>query len=52
MIISMELGDFVRSAGVQGGDLNSTDIENKFVILDGIDYKSNNSNHQLCYMEV
>lgn len=52
MIISMELGDFVRSAGVQGGDLNSTDIENKFVILDGIDYKSNNSNHQLRYMEV
>lgn len=52
MILSMESGDYVRSAGIQGGDLASTDIENKFVILDGIDYKSNSSSHQLIYMEV
>ena len=30
MIIRMGSGDFVRSAGLQGGDLASTDIENKF----------------------
>lgn len=52
MIISMGSGDYVRSAGLQGGDLASTDIENKFVIVDGIDYKSNSSSRQLLYMEV
>lgn len=52
MILSMGYGDFVRSAGVQGGDLSSTDIENKFVIIDGIDYKSNSEFRQLLYMEV
>ena len=52
MIISMGSGDFVRSAGLQGGDLARTDIENKFVIVDGIDYKSNSASHQLLYMEV
>ena len=52
MIIGMGSGDYVRSAGLQGGDLASTDIENKFVIVDGIDYKSNSSSRQLLYMEV
>lgn len=52
MIINMGNGDFVRSAGLSGGDLSSTDIENKFVIVDGIDYKSNSSTRQLWYMEV
>lgn len=52
MIVSMGIGDFVRGAGIQGGDLASTDIENKFVIVDGIDYKSNSASRQLLYMEV
>ena len=52
MIISMGSGDFVRSAGVQGGDLDSEDINNKFVIVDGIDYKSNSPSRKLLYMEV
>ena len=52
MIVSMEIGDFVRSAGKSGGDLTSSDIKNAFVILDGIDYKSNYSYHKLRYMEV
>lgn len=52
MIINMGSGDFVRSAGLAGGDLSSTDIKNKFVIVDGIDYKSNSSSRQLLYMEV
>lgn len=52
MIISMENGDFVRAAGYSGGALSSADILNKFVIVDGIDYKSNSSTHKLLYMEV
>lgn len=52
MILSIGKGDFVRSAGQTGGDLGIEDIENKFVIVDGIDYKSNSATHQLLYMEV
>lgn len=52
MIISMGAGDYVRSAGVQGGDLSKSDVTNKFVIVDGIDYKSNSATRQLLYMEV
>lgn len=52
MIISMGNDDFVRSAGVFGGDLNIEAVRNKFVIVDGIDYKSNSSFTQLLYMEV
>ena len=52
MIVSMGAGDYVRGAGIQGGDLARADIENKFVIVDGIDYKSNSASHKLLYMEV
>ena len=52
MIISMGSGDFVRSAGVSGGDLSSTDVTDAFVIVDGVDYKSNSASRQLLYMEV
>lgn len=52
MIISMGYGDYVRSAGLSGGDLSSADITDKFVIVDGIDYKSNSETRQLLYMEV
>ena len=52
MIINMGNGDFVRPAGLSGGDLSRTDIKDKFVIVDGIDYKSNSSSRQLLYMEV
>ena len=41
-----------RSAGHSGGDLSSTDILNKFVIVDGVDYKSNSNIRKLLYMEV
>lgn len=52
MIISMGTCEFVRSAGLSGGDLGSTDVLNKFVIVDGIDYKSNTESRRLLYMEV
>ena len=52
MIISMGAGDYVRSAGVIGGDMSSSDVNKSFVIVDGIDYKSNSASRQLRYMEV
>lgn len=52
MIISMDDGDIVRSSGKFRGDLKFEDIEDEFVIIDGIDYKSKSNTHQLLYMEV
>lgn len=52
MIIYIAKGCFVRSAGVTGGDLSSDDVVNEFVIVDGIDYKSNDARQQIRYMEV
>lgn len=52
MILYITGGSFVRSAGVMGGDLSSADVVNKFVIVDGIDYKSNSARHVIRYMEV
>lgn len=52
MIISMGEGDNVRSAGKADELLSSADIRNKFVILDGIDYRSNSNYRTLYYMEV
>lgn len=52
LILKIEPGNFVRSSGVSGGDMYCSTINDKFVILDGIDYKSNNENHKLLYMEV
>lgn len=52
MIITMTSGDYVRAAGVNGGDLSQEDIDGQFRIIDGIDYKSNDASHRLLYMEV
>lgn len=52
LILKMESGNFIRSSGESGGDTDAIAINNNFVILDGIDYKSNNKSHKLLYMEV
>lgn len=52
MILFMENGNFVRSAGKTGEEYGSDDVNAKFPILDGIDYKSNDSEHKLIYLEV
>jgi hypothetical protein len=52
MLINMEDGNIVRNSGKQGEELKAADVNGKFPILDGIDYKSNNAGHSLIYMEV
>lgn len=52
MIINMQSGNYVRSAGKAGEELRYSDVLNGFIIIDGIDYKSNNATHKLLYMEV
>ena len=51
MIIKMQEGNYVRSTGKKGEKYEYCD-NNKFIILDGIDYKSNDENDELLYMEV
>ncbi len=52
MIIDMEVGNYIRSAGAFGEEISSADVDSKFLILDGIDYKSNSKSKELLYMEV
>lgn len=52
MIFSIGKDDYVRAAGKNGGDLGYKDIKDKFVIIDGIDYKSNSSRSNILFMEV
>ncbi len=52
LVLRMEQGNFVRNAGVNGEELNANAINGSFLILDGIDYKSNNANHTLLYMVI
>lgn len=52
MLLNIGNGDFARSAGVIGGDLGSAQINGKFPVVDGIDYKSNSSMRTMLYMEV
>lgn len=51
LILSMSSGAMVRSLRNKGEELKSGDVDSKFVILNGIDYK-NNYNYKLLYMEV
>lgn len=52
LILSMEDGNFIRNSGKNGEELNAEAINKEFLILDGIDYKSNNANHALIYMVI
>ena len=52
LIIKMENETIIRNAGVSGEELKAEDVNGKFPILNGIDYKSANASHKLVYMEV
>jgi hypothetical protein len=52
LILSMEDGNFIRNSGKNGEELNAESINKEFLILDGIDYKSNNADHTLIYIVI
>lgn len=52
MILSMEIGNFIRNSGISGEEYDRSSTYKKFMILDGIDYKSNSADDKLLYMEV
>ncbi len=52
LILKMEDGNFIRNSGKNGEELNAQAVNKEFLILDGIDYKSNNADHALIYMVI
>lgn len=52
MIISIQYGNKLRNAGVNGEEFSVDDINGKFIFTDGIDYMSNSDTDKLIYMEV
>ncbi|MCF8305492.1 MAG: hypothetical protein K9I71_08625 [Ignavibacteriales bacterium] len=52
LILKIEPNNFIRNAGKSGEELNAEKINENFIILDGIDYKSNSNSDLLIYMEV
>lgn len=52
LILRIEEGNFIRNANKNGEEFNADAINKEFLILDGIDYKSNNADHTLIYMVI
>jgi hypothetical protein len=52
LILKMEDGCLIRNIGKNGEELNAEAVNKQFLILDGIDYKSNNADHALIYMVI
>ena len=52
MVISIPSGTFIRCAKNLKEELSSEKVNGKFLILDGLQYKSNNENNPIVYMKV
>lgn len=52
MIIAIAEGTFVKNAGAFSEKLGASDINGKFVKLDGLEYQCNQEDYELMYMEV
>ncbi len=52
MVISIEYGTFVKNAGEFSEKLADTDVNNKLVKFNGLEYQCNDASYELLYMEV
>lgn len=52
MVISIASGTFVKNAGEFAEKLADTDVNEKLLILNGLEYQCNNASYELRYMEV
>lgn len=52
LILSMEQGNLIRHIGKNTEEFNAEAVNKEFLILDGIEYKSNNDSHVLIYMVI
>lgn len=52
MVISIVEGTFIKNAGNFSEKLGNTDVNDKLVKFDGLEYQCNNESYELLYMEV
>ena len=52
MVISIVAGTFIKNAGNFSEKLGNTDVNDKMVKFDGLEYQCNNETYELLYMEV
>lgn len=52
MVISIVAGTFIKNAGNFSEKLGNTDVNDKLVKFDGLEYQCNNESYELLYMEV
>lgn len=52
MVISIAAGTFIKNAGNFSEKLGNTDVNNKLVKFDGLEYQCNDETYELLYMEV
>lgn len=52
MVISIESGTFIKNAGEFSEKLGKTDVNNKLVKFNGLEYQCNDASYELLYMEV
>ena len=52
MVIKIAPGTFVKNAGEFSEKLGDTDVNNKFLLFNGLEYQCNNEANELLYMEV
>lgn len=52
MVINIASGTFIKNAGNFYEKLGNTDVNDKLVKLDGLEYQCNNESYELLYMEV
>lgn len=52
MVISIVAGTFIKNAGIFSEKLGNTDVNEKLVKFDGLEYQCNNETYELLYMEV
>jgi len=50
MILHIDESSYVRSLGKHGEELSAKDVNGEFLILDGLDYKSNSASHEIYYI--
>ena len=52
MVISIHSGTFIKNAGNFSEKLGNTDVNDKLVKFDGLEYQCNDESYELLYMEV
>lgn len=52
MVINIDSGTFIKNAGNFSEKLGSTDVNDKLVKFDGLEYQCNDESYELLYMEV